>query len=407
MSIASDFRTFIRVRWAWMLIAAMFLYGIGVGILAPMNAVYMQEGIGLSKTEIAIVFSTSLLLNMALTISVGFVSDKLQRRKTIPMLAAVLCVSGLFLYMRADSFAFALLGMALATAPSGMIMGQMFAMARNHFSRLAPHVVEMSQLWLRATFSVGFFSGLLLGANIYLVASFQGVLWGNLFGYVALFALLLFYREVLAEPGVRTVKGGEPFSLMMLIALLLLSCADAIRGLYLPLVVNERFGDPRLASYIWSAQAVFELLFMTLAGYWAAKYGSKKIIVLSAMFALTAYLTYATFDSLPLFFIVQPIYSFFVSVLYGVAMGYVQRMFLHRTGFGASLYLFITQTASLIGFVLPLLIEGITPKIFYIPASLIIVSIAIMVKVLHKEKVEERASAHLNDYRVAETHPDN
>ncbi|UUZ79712.1 hypothetical protein LJK88_32145 [Paenibacillus sp. P26] len=45
----------------------------------------------------------------------------------------------------------------------------------------------------------------------------------------------------------------------MLIALLLLSCADAIRGLYLPLVVSELFGRPQLMSYLWSIQAVFEL----------------------------------------------------------------------------------------------------------------------------------------------------
>ncbi|WP_256758031.1 MFS transporter [Cohnella sp. WQ 127256] len=390
MSVASDFRIFIRVRWAWMLITAMFLYGIGVGILAPMNAVYLKDDIGLTKVEIAVVFMSSLLLNMVFTICVGFISDKLKSRKRIPMVAAVLCAAGLLLYMQADGFVLALLGMALATAPSGMIMGQMFAMARNHFTRWAPGIVEMSQLWLRATFSVGFFTGLLLGANIFLIASFQGVLWGNLFGYVALFAILVFYREVSVEPVSGKPKGGEPFSLVMLIALLLLLCADAIRGLYLPLVVNERFGDPRLASYIWSAQAIFELLFMTIAGYWAAKYGSIRIIILGGVCAFITYITYATVDYLPVFFIVQPLYSIFVSILLGVAMGYVQRMFLHRTGFGASVYVFITQTASLIGYVLPLMIKGITPNIFYIPAALVIVSLTTIVIFMFKEQKMKR-----------------
>ncbi len=390
VSVASDFRIFIRVRWAWMLITAMFLYGIGVGILAPMNAVYLKDDIGLTKVEIAVVFMSSLLLNMVFTICVGFISDKLKSRKRIPMVAAVLCAAGLLLYMQADGFVLALLGMALATAPSGMIMGQMFAMARNHFTRWAPGIVEMSQLWLRATFSVGFFTGLLLGANIFLIASFQGVLWGNLFGYVALFAILVFYREVSVEPVSGKPKGGEPFSLVMLIALLLLLCADAIRGLYLPLVVNERFGDPRLASYIWSAQAIFELLFMTIAGYWAAKYGSIRIIILGGVCAFITYITYATVDYLPVFFIVQPLYSIFVSILLGVAMGYVQRMFLHRTGFGASVYVFITQTASLIGYVLPLMIKGITPNIFYIPAALVIVSLTTIVIFMFKEQKMKR-----------------
>ncbi len=386
MSIASDFRQFIRIRWAWALVAAMFLYGIGVGVLAPMNAVYMKDGIGLTKLQITWVFSSSLLLNMLLTVAVGLFSDRLRRRKAIPMIAAALCACGLLLYMRADSFVPALLGMALASAPSGMIMGQMFAMARNHYTRWAPNIVEISQLWLRATFSVGFFTGLLVGANVYLFASFRGVLWGNLLGYAALFALLLLYREVETEPGTKRTAGGEPYSLAMLIALLLLSCADAIRGLYLPLVVSGKFGDPRYASYLWSAQAVFELLFMTVAGYWAAKYGSKRLILYAAAGAFVTYIVYTQTDSLAVYFTMQPIYSFFVSVLLGVAMGYVQRMFIHRAGFGASLYVFITQTAALVGYMLPLVIPGISADIFYIPAGLVLVSVAIQCVVLLKER---------------------
>jgi len=386
LSIVSDFQRFIRIRWAWALIAAMLLYGIGVGVLAPMNAVYMKEGIGLTKAQITWIFSSSLLLNMILTMTVGLVSDRLKRRKAIPMAAAALCAAGLLIYMRADGFAMALAGMSLASAPSGMIMGQMFAMARNHFTRWAPEIVEISQLWLRATFSIGFFSGLLIGANVYLFASFQGVLWGNLIGYAALFALLLVYREVEVIPGTRQATGGEPYSFAMLFALLLLSCADAIRGLYLPLVVNEKFGDPRFASYLWSAQAVFELLFMTVAGYWAARHGSKKLILFAALGALATYLVYARTDSLFVYFTMQPIYSFFVSVLLGVAMGYVQRMFIHRAGFGASLYVFISQTASLAGYMLPLVVPGISSDIFYLPAGLVLISVAILSAVLLKER---------------------
>lgn len=387
MRIWHDFNVFVKIPGAWLLVLTLFLYGIGTGILAPMNAVYLQESVQLGKIEIVSIFAISLFLNMVLTITVGIVSDRIKRKKTIPMIASLLCIGGLLIYMNADGYATALVGMALATAPSGMIMGQLFAMARNHFTRLAPDVVEIAQIWLRATYSVGFFTGLLLGANLYLAATFQGVLWGNLAGYAALFLLLLFYREITASPlTAKQSSAGEPFSLIMLFAILLLSCADAIRGLYLPLVVHELFGDPRLMSYIWSTQAVFELLFMTMAGYWAAKYGSKRILLLGSAFALVTYLTYSMSGSLPVFFLVQPLYSFFVSVLYGVGMGYVQRMFIHRAGFGASLYVFISQTASLIGYFLPLLIEGVSPTIFWIPSLLIAASMGLMIKVLYTDR---------------------
>ncbi|MFW5435359.1 MFS transporter [Paenibacillus apiarius] len=386
MHVWQDFKIFMRIKGAGFLVLTLFLYGIGTGILAPMNAIYLKESIGLGKGEIASIFAISLFLNMVLTISVGFISDSMKRKKTIPILASLVCMTGLLIYINAAAYVPALIGMALATAPSGMIMGQLFAMARNHFTRMAPDVVEIAQIWLRATYSVGFFTGLLLGANLYLLATFQGVLWGNMAGYAALFILLLFYKEITAEASANKTVKGEPFSLVMLFAILLLSCADAIRGLYLPLVVHEQFGDPRLMSYIWSTQAVFELLFMTMAGYWAAKYGSKPIILLGSAFALATYLTYSASGSLTVFFLVQPLYSFFVSVLYGVGMGYVQRMFIHKAGFGASLYVFISQTASLIGYFLPLLIEGVTPRIFWIPAALIIVSIGLMTKVLYTDR---------------------
>jgi len=357
-----------------MLVMAMLFYGIGVGTLAPMNALYLQHDVGLAKEEIAAIFAVSLLLNMMLTIGVGWMSDRFARKKPVPVMASIVCAFGLFVYMNATGFMTALAGMALATAPSGMIMGHLFAMARKHFTRFAAGIVEISLLWLRATYSIGFFTGLLLGANLYLLASYQGVLWGNLLGYALLFFMLFIYREVTVSGAGTGDVAGEPVSIAMLAAILLLSCADAIRGLYLPLVVQQLFGKPELMSYLWSTQAVFELFFMTVTGYWAAKYGSKRIIFISSLFALATYLVYLSGANLLLFFLVQPVYSFFVSVLYGVAMGYVQRMFIHRTGFGSSLYVFISQTASLTGYLLPLLIRGISPHIFVIPVCLIVLA---------------------------------
>lgn|GEM_PF-921076 len=383
--IAADMRRFLQVEGAGRMLFTLFCYGIGMGILAPMNAIYLSESIGLSKGEVVSIFVVSLLLNMGTTITVGLFSDKLHNRKLLVILAASLCLIGLLIYMRADGYLRALIGMVVVSAPSGLIMGQLFAMSRNHFARLASDIVEMAQIWLRAGYSVGFFCGLLAGANLYLIATFQGVLWGNFAGYAMLILLLLFYREHSEEKKHGSPAAGEPFSIIMLVALLLLACADALRGLYLPLVVKSLFGKPEYMSYIWSAQAVFELLFMTIAGYWAAKYGSKKIILLGGVAAIIAYSVYAMELPLVVFFLIQPVYSFFVSILYGVAMGYVQRMFAARTGFGASMYVFITLTASLIGYVLPLFIEGYDPSIFFIPMTLVIISITIISTVLIRE----------------------
>ncbi|GKU79634.1 hypothetical protein L3i20_v240310 [Paenibacillus sp. L3-i20] len=352
-----------------------------------MSSIYLSDHIGLTKGQIVAVFAISGLLNMVVTITVGAYSDRMRSKKLLAMLAAIICMVGLLFYMRADSFEEALVSMSIASAPSGLIMGQMFAMSRLHFTKYAPDLVEMCLIWLRSSLSVGFFVGLLIGANLYVIATFQGVLWGNFCGYAILLVLLLIHNEYRPDredgtknrqPSQVSGASGEPFSLMMLFAILLLACADAIRGLYLPLVVKETFGRAELMSYLWSIQAIFELLFMTLAGYWAMRYGTKKVLFIGGLCAIIGYIVYSATSSLPMFFLIQPIYSLFVSIKFGVAMGYVQRMFVHRSGFGASLYEVIMLMATLVGYLLPLFIKGYHSHLFFIPMFIVATSLALI-----------------------------
>jgi MFS transporter, SET family, sugar efflux transporter len=393
VTIMTEFKLFLKIKGAWILLIGIFLYGIGTGILAPMNAVYMRDEIGLSKIEIVSIFSISLLLNMVTTILIGIISDKIKRKKPLPIFACILCMTGLLIYMNATTYVVTLIGMAFAVAPSGLIMGQFFAMARNHFMTLAPDIYEMAQIWLRAMFSVGFFTGLLVGANLFIIGNFKSVLWGNFLGYATLFVILILYKEYVEPASISSVK-GEAFSLVMLFALLLLACADALRGLYLPLVVVQLFKEPQLMSYLWSIQAAFELLFMTVAGYWANKFGSKPVIIIGSLCALTTYILYSVNPPIWVFFLVQPLYSFFVSVLYGVAMGYVQRMFNTRIGFGSSLYVFLSQTAALIGYVLPFLIPGYHPRIFIIPSVLVCAAFILMFGLFFINRVRAKKDPH-------------
>jgi SET family sugar efflux transporter-like MFS transporter len=406
LNIWKDLRTFADVPGARGLLGALFCYGIGLGILAPMNAIYLSENIGLDKGQIVSVFAISALLNLIVTITVGIFSDRMRSKKRIAIGAAIICMMGLLMYMRADNYAQALIFLCVASAPSGLIMGQLFALARNHFARLAPTLVEMALIWLRSSMSVGFFAGLLIGANLYVLATFQGVLWGNLAGYAALMLLLLMHKELGAETPtegkkVASPKGGEPFSLLMLLAILMIACADAVRGLYLPLVVKELFGRAEFASYIWSVQAVFELLLMTVSGYWAARYGTKRILMLGGLCAIACYAVYLAAPPLAYFFLVQPVYSLFVSIKFGVAMGYVQRMFLGRSGFGASLYESIILMATLLGYVLPLFIEGYHPLLFLIPTAIIVASLILIGWSMAKERGPSSGVGSSGDTAVA------
>lgn len=376
-NVTQEMRAFFRISGTWKLFVAMLAYGCAQGILKPMNAIYLSNHIGLSKLQISIVVAISLLTDMGVTLSTGLISDKVLRKKPAPIVAALLCCLGIVFYMHARGFWGALFGMILATSPAGVIMGQIFAMARNHFTREAPEIVEIALVWLRAMMSFGFFVGLLLGAQLFTAVSFQGVLVGNLISFIILSIALLWYRERTGNAPPQA-KSAVPFQWLALVGLLILLCGDAIRGLYFPLMVENLYHNAALVSHLWSVQAIFELLWMTVAGYAAVRFGTLRIIRLSAICGFVVYGVYALFPTIPWLAVMQPIHSFYVSVLYSVAMGYVQRMFLHRTGFGSALYLFLTQTASLLGFFLPNLIPGFSPHIFYLPMLLVMISSALL-----------------------------
>lgn len=82
-----------------------------------------------------------------------------------------------------------------------------------------------------------------------------------------MFFLLLKYKEHDPIDEETNESRAEEFSITMLFVVLLLACSDALRGLYLLLVIVDIFERPELMSYLWSVQAVFELFFMTFAGY--------------------------------------------------------------------------------------------------------------------------------------------
>jgi hypothetical protein len=59
MKLVSDVSLFLSVKGAGKLLSVILLYGMGTGILAPMNAIYLHDHIGLSKGEVAARYETT------------------------------------------------------------------------------------------------------------------------------------------------------------------------------------------------------------------------------------------------------------------------------------------------------------------------------------------------------------
>lgn len=377
MSILTGLIRFFRIPGVWKILAAMLVYGCGTGILGPMNAIYLKNGLHLSKLEISLLVSITLVINMSVTFFSGLLSDHMKNRKYLPIIASAISICGLFGYDHANSFITALIFYALSTTPSGAMVGQLYAMARSHFAEEAPDIVEIGIVWLRTLMSIGFFIGLLLGAQLYTLVTFHGVIIGNLICYAIILILFVFYRE---RHAVATLirQEGTSIEWVTLVAVLMILCCDQVRGLYFPLMVDTIYKNPTVVSHLWSVQVIFEFVWMTLAGVAAQRYGGLRVTIFAGFAALFVYCVYAMHPALPWLYAAQPIYSFFVSVINTVTMGIIQRMFLHRAGFGSSLYFVLSQGASLIGYMIPNVVSGFSPHIFYLPAMLMVVAVGLL-----------------------------
>ncbi len=98
MTLFLELRLFFQIKDSVKLLLSMFLYGIAQAMISPMNAIYLQDSIHLTKFQISLIFSITLLANMGLTAGLGYLSDHIRKKKWLAATAAAIAVIGFFCY---------------------------------------------------------------------------------------------------------------------------------------------------------------------------------------------------------------------------------------------------------------------------------------------------------------------
>jgi MFS family permease len=117
----TDPRRYRDFSCAWL---SRFLLGVGTAFLTTYQPLYLIENLGRDATEVPTLVFRSMLLQSALIVVVSLVSgqlsDRLGRRKIFVLIGAVIYTIGLWLIAAADSYAFFLVGLAVAAIAHGM-----------------------------------------------------------------------------------------------------------------------------------------------------------------------------------------------------------------------------------------------------------------------------------------------
>ena len=130
-----------------------FLIGFAFGASGPYRAVVGVETLGLSNTAFAVVMGLSALGTALASVALGWLSDRVEDRRTLMTLCAVMGVFGFGLVWALPtqaSFVVAICGLV----PFGTaLLSQSLSFSRAYLTRIAPARAEVSMAALRSNFA--------------------------------------------------------------------------------------------------------------------------------------------------------------------------------------------------------------------------------------------------------------
>lgn len=155
-----------------------------------------------------------------------------------------------------------------------------------------------------------------------------------------------------------------------LVVVALLKSVDTLRGLYLPLVAASGGIEPSLISASFMVGSLLEFAMLPILGMLMRRQGSALASVVVASVSIAVFVLMASSTGIWALFIVQALYSFVGAGFQSVGLLLLSDVRGSDAGAGASAYMAVTQVGTVLGALLPLVVPGYSPAIFWLAAAM-------------------------------------
>jgi len=359
-----EYRTFL-------LLMALMSLATSSGI--PLIALYLVKDVGVGLSTAGLFFTGVALPGLFLGVLIGRRSDRWRSR--LPF------IRGATAWVGAGWLALALSPLPWLTLSAGAVflslggalMGQIYATLHDVMTRDREAQLQLINTTIRTGWSFGFVFGPLVGSALATVASFRAAFFAA--GCLYLLCLLLLRGLAVAiPPHMPAETGRRPTLLLAFTALCaLVLSGQTIRNTYLPIHVIAHLGGS-LATFgtIMAISPVVELVAMPLAGVFAERVGSGRLIAGGMAIAAIEYTCVASSTALWQLYATQALDACVVAVVLGLGMTYAQRLNPERPGAASSIFFSAFNVSGIVGGLIgsaavPLL--GV-PHVFLLPAAL-------------------------------------
>jgi SET family sugar efflux transporter-like MFS transporter len=343
-----------------MLGASMFCSGVTFASTAPYAAIVGIETLGIASGHYAALLSLTSILGAAVSLLIGYVSDRLPDRRVLILIAAAAgFVAYGMIYAIRTPWAF-VVSMGLIMPFGYAMFSQNFAFVRVYYNARAPERAQFMVSALRTVFTiawvlvpplVGYVAATYSVFDVYLVAALAYAGCGFITALMMTDKATVVPPAPIIQPEAGSLRSQMPMPIVLgLLGVLIINVAMRLIGLAMPLTIVTRLGGTLADVGIYAGiAAAMEIPFMLLWGWMLGKVPREAIIGGDALLLVIYVFLVSRAGSVVEVFWLQAINGIAAGALMSVPISYMQDAIKGRVGLSTSLMDVIGVSATLAG----------------------------------------------------------
>jgi SET family sugar efflux transporter-like MFS transporter len=351
----------------------------------PLVSIYLKEELGASNSQVGL-FAVTGLASTAVSLSLGWLSDRIRSRSAIIRFALVMLATGWILLGLCDALWQAFMVGVIFFSVLGTVSAQLFASLSDNLESRQESRVALVTSVVRSGYSLGYVGGPVLG-------SFLSTAFGFAAGFFVTAGLYLLCglltRSISDSSPLRAVsrrlKARDTSwlaTLTWLAAVAFLLSGDAFKSIYLPIyLVNGLGGSLVVFGTLMAVSAVCEIFLIPALGGLSDRFGLYRLMTVAIAIGVVDFAVLALSSSVWQLYVVQVIHVIVLGATLGLGPLFVQTYSGLGRGLASSVFFAGQSSAGLIaGLVSAALVSGLgLPQLFWLPAGFFLVATLILV----------------------------
>ncbi len=335
-----------------------FLCASASSIVSTYLSVFLAQRVGANAAQIGIFVSLSSLSGLVIGTVIARYTDKHDKRKG-PLALAILCaIFGYSLYAVFTNFWLLLIVAITLIGVSTTITSQLFAYAKQIFD--AHDAPESAITIMRTCISVAWVTSPLLGASLYAIYGFTGLLGGAVAGFAASLVMLLGFFHLDSTPGIDPAAGTSGGQRVpqreatwviasYFVVFVLLHAINTVINTNLPLYVTETLGHANeYVGVIMSVSALLEIPLMLLLATLSTRFNVNYLIG-GGILSIIVFLALIPFTrSIHIIVAMQLLKAFFCASFMGLGISFFQAMIPKQYGLSTVLFTNTTRVGTIV-----------------------------------------------------------